>query len=270
MAKKKLLFRSSGQYGIKFNGKYGKLNAAERGALIMEKSDLNKKLTSRERMDVNAYIKYRNQDLQSRLTQIPDADVKKYMATKVAEEFGINYPSTTLTEDMLNDMESAVQQYMEQEQVYNTLAQDRRYINAVKEDSEKYSNLGKALEEDDKWRLLRKLAEVDKRLNYDRAYASETLKDIEDIINYSAYKTITFDEVFDMLLEQHKDSIQQAEKWADDLHPFSDDYETEQTKALIANKGFHGVEKAMTKYLKHSGHSVNLSDYSPAYFEFEV
>lgn len=267
MAKKKSLFSTRGQYGIKFNGKYGKLNAAERGALIMEQSDLNKKLTSRERMDVNAYIKYRKQDLQSQLTQIPSAEAKKYMATQVAEDFGINISDIELSEDMFNDMESAMQQYMEQEQVYNTLAQDRRYINAVKEDPEKYANLEKALEEDDKWRLLRKLAEVDKRLNYDRAYASETLKEIEDIINYSTYKTITFDEVFDMLVEQHQESIQQAEEWADDLHPFSDDYDV-QSKALVSNKGFHGVDKAMSKYLKQQGFSTSLSDYSPAYFEF--
>lgn len=266
MAKKKSLFSTRGQYGIKFNGKYGKLNAAERGALIMEQSDLNKKLTSRERMDVNAYIKYRKQDLQSQLTQIPSADAKKYIATQVAEDFGINISDTELSEDMFNDMESAMQQYMEQEQVYNTLAQDRRYINAAKEEPDKYENLAKALEEDDKWRLLRKLAEVDKRLNYDRAYASETLKEIEDIMNYSEYKTTTFDEVFDILVEQHQESIQQAEKWADDLHPFSDDYDV-QSKALVSNKGFHGVDKAMSKYFKHSGNSVSLSDYSPAYFE---
>lgn len=259
MAKKKL-FSKSGQYGIKFNGKWGKLNAAERGAIILEQSDMSKKLTSRERMDVNAYIKYRKQDLQSKLTQIPDADVKKYMATQVAEEFGINYPDTVLSNEMLNDMESAMQQYMEQEQVYNTFEVDEDYFKNIS----KYPSVEEALKEDDKWRLLRKLAEVDKRLNYDRAYASDTLKEIEDEIE--ANKNIGFDNLFEKLEWQHRESIRKAAEWADDLHPFSDDYDI-QSKALVANKGFHGVDKAMSKYLKRQGFSTNLSDYSPAYFE---
>lgn len=269
MAKKKQLFSTSGQYGTKFNGQYGKLTAAERGALIMEKYDIDHKLTKSERKDVNAYLRYRKQDLRTQITAIPIEDAKKYMSVQLADEFGINEPDTILTDDALNAMDDAMQQYMEQEQVYNTLNQDRRYIKAAKDEPDKYTNLEKALEADDKWRLLRKLAEVDKRLNYDRAYASETLKDIEDIMNYSEFKSLTFDEVFEMLLEQHKESIQQAEKWTDDLHPFADEMDT-QSRALVANKGFHGVDKAMSKYLKRTGFSNNLSDYSPAYFDFEV
>lgn len=272
MAKKKgqknRLFSTSGQYGIKFNGQYGKLNQAERGKLLMEKGEIDKKLTKEERQAINAYIRYRKADIGTQLNKIPQTEAHKYMAIEVAEEFGINYPDTVLTDDMLNDMSSAMQQYAEQQQVYDTLAQDKRYINAVEETPQQYANVAKAmLEDDDKWRLLRKLAEVDKRLNYDRAYASETLKEIEDIIEQN--KGVTFDYAFDMLAKNHEKSIRNAAEWEETLHPFADDVDV-QTKALVSNKGFHGVDKAMSKYLKKAGFSTSLAAYSPAYFEIEV
>ena len=113
-----------------------------------------------------------------------------------------------------------------------------------------------SLKEEDKWTILRRLATQDPRLNIDRAYASETLREIEDMIEANPYSSIS--EITDAWLKVHKERIENNKKWNENPKPFSS-YQNFEDEAVTANKGFHGVEKAMQKFAK------NMTNYEPAW-----
>lgn len=114
----------------------------------------------------------------------------------------------------------------------------------------------KSLKEKDKWTILRRLATRDNRLNIDRAYASETLREIEDMIEENPYASIS--DITDAWLEEHSDEIEANKTWNENSIPFST-YRSVEDEALTANKGFHGVKKAMQKL------SRDMSFYEPAW-----
>lgn len=114
----------------------------------------------------------------------------------------------------------------------------------------------KSLKEKDKWTILRRLATRDNRLNIDRAYASETLREIEDMIEENPYASIS--DITDAWLEEHNDEVEANKTWNENSIPFST-YRSVEDEALTANKGFHGVKKAMQKL------SRDMSFYEPAW-----
>ena len=94
--------------------------------------------------------------------------------------------------------------------------------------------LSDVMKNDEKWRMLRRFAETDKRLNYDRVYASQTLKEIETWIAKNKY---TYDQILEQLEKQHIKGEAENAKWNESIVPFED-------RIIVANKGFHGEEKA--------------------------
>lgn len=152
----------------------------------------------------------------------------------------------------------------EQEQIRQDI-RDTEYLypDAVADIDEFASRITKSdispiesLEAEDKWTILRRLATRDPRLNIDRAYASETLREIEDMIEENPYASIS--DLVDAWLEEHDIEVKNNEAWNENPIPFST-YRSVEDEALTANKGFHGVKKAMQKL------SRNMSFYEPAW-----
>ena len=111
------------------------------------------------------------------------------------------------------------------------------------------------LDKNDKWTILRRLATQDPRLNIDRAYASETLREIEDMIEKKPYLSIS--DITNKWLEEHNIEVEINKRWNDNPRFFST--QSVEDAALIANRGFHGVQKAMNKM------RAAIDSYEPAW-----
>lgn len=111
------------------------------------------------------------------------------------------------------------------------------------------------LKDSDKWTILRRLATQDPRLNIDRAYASETLREIEDMIENNPYSSLS--DLTSAWLEKHNVEVEINKRWNDNPRFFST--QSVEDAALAANKGFHGVQKAMSKM------KVSIDNYEPAW-----
>ena len=111
------------------------------------------------------------------------------------------------------------------------------------------------LKDSDKWTILRRLATQDPRLNIDRAYASETLREIEDMIENNPYSSLS--DLTSTWLEKHNVEVEINKRWNDNPRFFST--QSVEDAALAANRGFHGVQKAMNKM------RANLDSYESAW-----
>lgn len=112
-----------------------------------------------------------------------------------------------------------------------------------------------SLNENDKWTILRRLATQDPRLNIDRAYASETLREIEDMIENNPYSSIS--DITDAWLKEHDIEVEINRRWNESPRFFST--QSVEDAALATNKGFHGVQKAMSKM------KTAIDSYEPAW-----
>lgn len=112
-----------------------------------------------------------------------------------------------------------------------------------------------SLNENAKWTILRRLATQDPRLNIDRAYASETLREIEDMIENNPYSSIS--DITDAWLKEHDIEVEINRRWNESPRFFST--QSVEDAALAANKGFHGVQKAINKM------RVSIDNYEPAW-----
>lgn len=158
-----------------------------------------------------------------------------------------------LTDENDPDPFDAFEKLMAQKEFLNWKSIEREVDRNVEENKEL-----KALIDDDKWTILRRLAAVDPRLNIDRAYASDTLREIEDMIEQGKYGNI--DDVTDELMIRYMEIGHFNETWDDELHSFVNGLDPESTK-LYANPGFHGVKKAEARYQREK--KRDLSGYAP-------
>lgn len=142
----------------------------------------------------------------------------------------------------------------------------------VADNRQEYLELSQILEDKDKWTILRRLAAIDPRLNIDRAYASETLREIEDMIEQEypdgsrVYRNI--DQITNDMMITYMETESFNKKWDADLIAF--DNNSPESIKLYANQGFHGVNKAEARYKREK--KRDLSGYepmwqSPFYFE---
>ena len=160
---------------------------------------------------------------------------------------------TFLTDENNPDPFDAFEKLMAQKEFLNWKSIEREVDRNAEENKEL-----KALIDDDKWTILRRLAAVDPRLNIDRAYASDTLREIEDMIEQGKYGNI--DDVTDELMIRYMEIGHFNETWDDELHSFVNGLDPESTK-LYANPGFHGVKKAEARYQREK--KRDLSGYAP-------
>ena len=147
---------------------------------------------------------------------------------------------------------------------FSKLMKQKEFINWQKVEDEirshpqEYAEANAVLEDKDKWTILRRLAAVDPRLNIDRAYASETLRDIEDMIISGEYRDL--DAVTDEMMIRYIEIGRMNKTWDSDLHDFAKRNPAEDSK-LYANEGFHGVRKAEERYEREKRR--DLSGYAP-------
>lgn len=239
MAKKKKLFSGRG-----YNPR-GSQKRAEKKLLrgIFNTDDIEK-LSLEDRRDLKAYLKKKQKS-------IKESD---NFSGRIAKDKGLLEPIE------FDDASTLLQIFDDQEYYFEQLKYD--------EDIESREEF-KGVEQDDKWTILRRLATEDMMLNIDRAYASETLHKIENLIEENKGR-MTYQELADALLEGKFDEYQfdrnNPEKG---LVPFKGSVMDIESQALSRNRGFHGVDKAMAKWHKETGTS-SIASFSPAWQDIDL
>lgn len=153
---------------------------------------------------------------------------------------------------------SLFSEHMRQRQFMNEIEDYTRERDEVKYFG--YNDVEPLIKDNDKWNILRRLATLDTRLNVDRAYASQTLRDIEDMIEANADRPQfeTWQDLADHLYEELATRGVNSQEWNSTLKPLTSD-----DALLAANRGFHGIDKAREAYNRRTRKS--LDNYEPVW-----
>lgn len=153
---------------------------------------------------------------------------------------------------------SLFSEHMRQRQFMNEIEDYTRERDEVKYFG--YDDVEPLIKDEDKWNILRRLATLDTRLNVDRAYASQTLRDIEDMIEANADRPQfeTWQDLADHLYEELATRGVNSQEWNSTLKPLTSD-----DALLAANRGFHGIDKAREAYNRRTRKS--LDNYEPVW-----
>lgn len=203
--------------------------------------------------DLRAMIRERGKDIATSIS----GGFGEQDATSFAVDHGIvneDFSSYGYTEKEMREFspQTLFRMFMEQNQYYEMISDIKEQKEFASENpSEPMSDV---MKDNEKWRMLRRFAETDKRLNYDRVYASQTLKDIETWIAKNKY---TYDQILEQLEKQHIKGEAENAKWNESIVPFED-------RVIVANKGFHGEEKAKQAWeFNYKRAMKNLMSYAP-------
>lgn len=153
---------------------------------------------------------------------------------------------------------SLFSEHMRQRQFMNEIEDYSRERDEVKYFG--YDDVEPLIKDEDKWNILRRLATLDTRLNVDRAYASQTLRDIEDMIEANADRPQfeTWQDLADHLYGELATRGVNSQEWNSTLKPLTSD-----DALLAANRGFHGIDKAREAYNHRTRKS--LDNYEPVW-----
>lgn len=153
---------------------------------------------------------------------------------------------------------SLFSEHMRQRQFMNEIEDYTRERDEVKYFG--YDDVEPLIKDEDKWNIIRRLATLDTRLNVDRAYASQTLRDIEDMIEANADRPQfeTWQDLADHLYEELATRGVNSQEWNSTLKPLTSD-----DALLAANRGFHGIDKAREAYNRRTRKS--LDNYEPVW-----
>lgn len=263
-------------YGKKKSGRWGKLNAEERALWRLERG-----IYSRD--DISELPASVIQDFRKLINS-----EKKRIATQIAENPSYrsvkDAPESLTTRIKSNDPKTLFREYSRQQSFQRDFESDREYEELKNSHKVDYPELDRVLEEDDKWTILRRLAQVDPMLNIDRSYASQVLHDIERMIeqeskngavekreainkitahylnpnnSYTIDDDETDDEEYTIGNMKVNVAIGKAKNELEKIKHMTDTWNAElqqlipahdyQSAALRNNKGFHGVDKALRK-----------------------
>lgn len=262
-------------YGKKKSGRFGKLNAEERAIWRLERG-----IYSRD--DISELPDIVIQDFR----KLVNAE-KKRIAKQIAENPSYrsvkDAPESLTTRIKSNDPKTLFREYSRQQSFQRDFESDREYEELKKSHKVDYPELDRVLEEDDKWTILRRLAQVDPMLNIDRSYASQVLHDIERMIeqeskNGAVEKREAINKITAHYLNPNSNytvedetdeeeytignmkvnvAIGKAQNELEKIKHMTDTWNAElqqlipahdyQSAALRNNKGFHGVDKALRK-----------------------
>lgn len=262
-------------YGRKKSGRFGRLNAEERALWRLERG-----IYSRD--DISELPDVVIQDFRKLINS-----EKKRIAKQIAENpsyRSVKDASESLTSRIKsNDPKTLFREYSRQQSFQRDFESDREYEELKKSHKVDYPELDRVLEEDDKWTILRRLAQVDPMLNIDRSYASQVLHDIERMIeqeskngavekreainkitahylnpnSYTIDDDETDDEEYTIGNMKVNVAIGKAQNELEKIKHMTDTWNAElqqlipahdyQSAALRNNKGFHGVDKALRK-----------------------
>ena len=218
MAKKPFI-PSKGIYGKKKSGRWGKLNKEERIEWYKERAIFNvadvRELPVQVVEDLRAVVKKRERQVGK--------------SRKSVQSIGqMNTP--TLFE-----------RYAEQQSIIDEMEIKDKQEHPEKYGLEKppeYNEWKQVASDNDAWTILRRLAQLDNALNIDRAYASQTLREIQDMITE---KKFDINEITQKMYDKLESIKNMTDSWNAALEDFADE---EEDALLEANRGFHGVSKA--------------------------
>lgn len=199
---------------------------------IFDTDDI-RKWSQEDIADFRAMIGQRGKQIATEISR----GMSEQEAVEYAEDHGLvndEFSAYGYTDKELREFspQTLFRMFMEQQEYYNIIYDTRHNQEFVSENPSE--PLADVMKDNEKWRMLRRFTETDKRLAYDRAYASQTLKDIEFWIVQNKY---TYDQILEKLEKDHIKGEEENAKWNESVVPFTD-------RVIIANKGFHGEEKA--------------------------
>lgn len=180
-----------------------------------------------------------------------------------------------------------MKEYMRQQQYFQELStyQQIQNPNTHPDNDYDYSDTKEIMKDEEKWRLLRKLKEVDSRLSYDRAWASDTLAEIE---RYIGMQKMSYEEVEELMVSSFQKLVEENRKWDTNIHGFYDDSgdfthsqhtseysgsygHWDEDDFLFGNfgEGFHGRKKAeqRRRASKKKGGYNPLDSFEAGWFE---
>lgn len=209
---------------------------------ILDKDDV-RNLTQPEIRGMQKFLKQRQETIKTRISLVEDdPELTWFSSTQKAKDEHLD------TKSFSKNPQKLFQDLMRQEQFFNEYDTDYDFWmheQELREQAEKLSqkNVDDAKEVlkiniDDKWTILRRLAAINPRLNVDRAYASRTLKDIENAIESGRWSDIN--EITANFIESFQHETEIDKQWDISLRSFED-------VALSRSSGFHGVAKALRK-----------------------
>ena len=199
------IFSNKGEYGIKFSGRRGRLNAAERAHRRLMQGIYNKKDVSKiskdEIKDLKALVKMMAQEVSGRYDAIIDAGIKSPATIELEETGGkINY-KTNDPFDLLTEYNRA-KSFLDDE-------------TSTPEGAEEFNK--EVAADADKWIILKRLKEIDKTLQVNKGYASAVLHEIEAYIQEQRY---TIDEITSMMMDRLQTIKDMAEYAASGIEKF--------------------------------------------------
>lgn len=196
---------SGEKYGRKFSGKWGKLNAAERGHLNLMQGIYNKK-------DVKKISKSEIKDLKALVKTIAEAVAGRYDAII---EAGLQSPAT------LDLEQSGGYINYESNDPFELLTEYTRGMSFLEDETstvEGAEDFSKEVAVDaDKWTILKRLKDIDPTLQVNKGYASMVLHEIEFIIQEQRY---TVDEITSMMIDRLQVLKSMAEEAASGIERF--------------------------------------------------
>lgn len=183
--KKNRIFSGSGEYGIKFSGKWGKLNAAERVHRDLIKGIFDTKNTkdipTKALKDLKAVVKSMGKAVNEKYKKLKDAGLTTPATLNIEEQGGeISSKSDDLS-DLIGEYIRA-KEFLDDETSTEDGAEEFEKDVAV---------------DADKWTILRRLAKIDPRIKIDKSYGSQVLHEIEMYISESVYD---IDEITDIMI----------------------------------------------------------------------
>lgn len=200
---------------------------------IMDKMDVST-LTNPEKESLKEYLK-----MQRKLIKITieTSDLPKSDAITDAINSGL------LTRRFGNSAQQLFEHLLRQRQFFEGYKQDKQLNNPNTHPDNNYDYSYKEfMKDDDKWRLLRKLAEIDPRLNYDRAWASETLHEIERLIEQKQW---SYDEIEEMMVDSFQSLVKNNQEWDKDLYGFyTDTGDFNEAQGNFGDPAYYAWEKA--------------------------
>lgn len=222
---------------------------------IMDLENIND-MSLEARRDFRAYLRERQKEISSELSNVT---ARSTITGKEALSSGLN------TRKISDNPTELFKEFFQQNEFFSSIQIDYQ---AMKVKDEQFQEVVK---DEEKWTILRRLALFDYRLNIDRSYASDVLREIENIIvqandrnNPSKYQGKSYSEIADMLLSEYNESERYGfmKDWDEDM--FEMDYDEDDT--LFTGRRFHGRKRAEAdkdRYTKW--HNKQLSSYDPLY-----
>lgn len=213
-------------------------------------------LTLEERRDLKAYVRSQQKEIAKELNTVKAQQTitgKQAIMERLADR--------KLTDDPIQ----LFSEWHRQKEFRQSIQVD---YSALKE-AEKDKNFKAVVEDDDKWTILRRLAIYDPRLNIDRSYASDVLREIEDIIEQAKvvnnqYSGMSYQDIADMLLNEynHNGQYNFMKEWDEDMFDMSYD----EDDFLFGGRNFHGRDRAEADREREKRKvSRQLSSYDPSY-----